>query len=92
MDGARAGQVVAVQAAQQCAFAGARGADQHHTFALAQVEVDLVQGRDLDPALGMQGEGFGNAARPHHQCRIAVERLPCGGILERIDGGDVLAG
>ena len=51
-----------------------------------------MQGRDFDPALGMQGEGFGNAARPHHQCRVAVERLPCGGILERIDGGDVLAG
>ncbi|MNT23302.1 hypothetical protein D3C72_1587190 [compost metagenome] len=78
-DAAFGGQVVAVQAAQQRALAGARRARQHQAFAPGCVEIDGAQHRQADAALVVQRKHLAEAANLDQLLNILClhRRQPC---------------
>src|SRR4051812_36493178 len=68
-DATLAGTVIAVEAAHQGGFAGARGAGKRYAFAGPDFHLDPLQHRDPRAALQVQGEGLAEpfgAQRPAH--------------------------
>ncbi|MCY1554219.1 hypothetical protein D9M68_907770 [compost metagenome] len=78
-DAAFGGKVIAVEAAQQRALAGAGRTRQHQAFAARGVEVDRVQHRQADAALVVQREHLAEAADLDQFLSIVClhRRQPC---------------
>ncbi|KAG1393599.1 hypothetical protein G6F59_014330 [Rhizopus arrhizus] len=74
-DAALGGQIVAVQAAQQGAFPGARRAGQHQAIAGGRVEIHSIQHGQADAALVVQGEHLSEAPHLDHGSGFAHVQL-----------------
>ena len=63
--GTRRGQVIAVDAAQQCRLAGPRRANQGNAFARRHDKPDIVEHGQTRAALQMQREDLGEVVDDH---------------------------